>query len=147
DIDVHFRGRTITSGGHGFCGIGRKRLLNILQSRCEQLGVELVFDTEARPRSRARLGRAHCDPPAGRLALDLRATACGRQPHRQRAGRAFVVVREGVQESQELVKELQDFVKQAIAPYKYPGAVEFRKSLPRTETGKPQRFKLRAGTW
>ena len=46
DIEVHFRGRTITSGGHGFCGIGRKRLLNILQSRCEALGVELVFDTE-----------------------------------------------------------------------------------------------------
>jgi anthraniloyl-CoA monooxygenase len=32
DIDVHFKGRTITSGGHGFCGIGRKRLLNILQA-------------------------------------------------------------------------------------------------------------------
>ncbi len=46
DIDVHFKGRTITSGGHGFCGIGRKRLLNILQRRCEQLGVRLVFETE-----------------------------------------------------------------------------------------------------
>ena len=46
NIDVHFKGRTITSGGHGFCGIGRKRLLNILQRRCEQLGVKLVFDTE-----------------------------------------------------------------------------------------------------
>ena len=45
DIDVHFRGRTITSGGHGFCGIGRKRLLNILQHRCEALGVELVFES------------------------------------------------------------------------------------------------------
>ncbi|HKU85819.1 MAG TPA: bifunctional salicylyl-CoA 5-hydroxylase/oxidoreductase [Casimicrobiaceae bacterium] len=44
DIDVHFKGRTITSGGHGFCGIGRKRLLNILQHRCEALGVELVFE-------------------------------------------------------------------------------------------------------
>jgi anthraniloyl-CoA monooxygenase len=43
DIDVHFRGRTISSGGHGFCGIGRKRLLGILQRRCEALGVELVF--------------------------------------------------------------------------------------------------------
>ncbi len=48
DIDVHFRGRTITSGGHGFCGIGRKRLLNILQARCEALGVELVFQNEAK---------------------------------------------------------------------------------------------------
>ena len=46
DIDVHFRGRTITSGGHGFCGIGRKRLLNILQARCEELGVRLVFETD-----------------------------------------------------------------------------------------------------
>ena len=46
DIDVHFKGRTITSGGHGFCGIGRKRLLNILQARCEALGVELVFEED-----------------------------------------------------------------------------------------------------
>jgi anthraniloyl-CoA monooxygenase len=44
DIEVNFRGRTIRSGGHGFCGIGRKRLLNILQRRCEDLGVELVFE-------------------------------------------------------------------------------------------------------
>jgi anthraniloyl-CoA monooxygenase len=46
DIDTHFKGRTITSGGHGFCGIGRKRLLNILQQRCEELGVKLVFETD-----------------------------------------------------------------------------------------------------
>jgi len=45
DIDVFFKGRRITSSGHGFCGIGRKRLLNILQARCEELGVELVFET------------------------------------------------------------------------------------------------------
>jgi anthraniloyl-CoA monooxygenase len=46
DIDVHFKGRLIRSGGHGFCGIGRKRLLNILQARCEELGVRLVFETD-----------------------------------------------------------------------------------------------------
>ena len=45
DIDIHFRGKTIRSSGHGFCGIGRKRLLNILQERCEALGVKLVFET------------------------------------------------------------------------------------------------------
>jgi len=45
DIDVFFKGRKVTSSGHGFCGIGRKRLLNILQARCEELGVKLVFDT------------------------------------------------------------------------------------------------------
>lgn len=46
DIAVHIGGRTMVSGGHGFCGIGRKKLLNILQSRCEQLGVELVYETD-----------------------------------------------------------------------------------------------------
>lgn len=46
DIDVHFKGRTVRSGGHGFCGIGRKRLLNILQQRCLDLGVELKFETD-----------------------------------------------------------------------------------------------------
>ncbi|WP_213302867.1 bifunctional salicylyl-CoA 5-hydroxylase/oxidoreductase [Paraburkholderia sacchari] len=46
DIEIHFRGRSIRSSGHGFCGIGRKRLLNILQARCEQLGVKLVFETQ-----------------------------------------------------------------------------------------------------
>jgi anthraniloyl-CoA monooxygenase len=46
DIELHFKGRCIRSGGHGFVGIGRKRLLNILQARCEALGVELVFERE-----------------------------------------------------------------------------------------------------
>src|SRR5439155_25570994 len=41
DIDVHFRGETVTSGGHGFIGIGRKRLLQILQDRARELGVTL----------------------------------------------------------------------------------------------------------
>jgi anthraniloyl-CoA monooxygenase len=48
DIEVHIRGHKVRSGGHGFIGIGRKRLLNILQRRCEQLGVELLFDTDVR---------------------------------------------------------------------------------------------------
>ncbi len=47
DIELRFKGRTLRSGGHGFVGIGRKRLLNILQARCEQLGVNLVFEIEA----------------------------------------------------------------------------------------------------
>ncbi len=46
DIEVNIRGHKIRSGGHGFCGIGRKRLLNILQQRCEDLGVQLVFETD-----------------------------------------------------------------------------------------------------
>jgi anthraniloyl-CoA monooxygenase len=46
DIDVFFKGERITSSGHGFSGIGRKRLLNVLQDRARELGVELVFETE-----------------------------------------------------------------------------------------------------
>ena len=46
DIDVHYRGTTITTGGHGFCGIGRKRLLNILQQRATELGVQQSFEHE-----------------------------------------------------------------------------------------------------
>ena len=38
DIDIHFNCRVVRSGGHGFIGIGRKKLLNILQARCEELG-------------------------------------------------------------------------------------------------------------
>ncbi|MCW1967455.1 MAG: bifunctional salicylyl-CoA 5-hydroxylase/oxidoreductase [Anaerolineae bacterium] len=46
DIEIHYKGRMVRSGGHGFCGIGRKRLLNILQARCAELGVKLVYETE-----------------------------------------------------------------------------------------------------
>jgi anthraniloyl-CoA monooxygenase len=49
DIDVHIRGETITSGGHGFIGIGRKRLLEILQDRARELGVTLHFEAECDP--------------------------------------------------------------------------------------------------
>jgi 2-aminobenzoate-CoA ligase len=56
--------------------------------------------------------------------------------------KAFVVKREDGAEG-DLAKELQDFVKAQIAPYKYPRAIEFVAALPRTETGKVQRFRLR----
>jgi 2-aminobenzoate-CoA ligase len=59
--------------------------------------------------------------------------------------KAFVVLRPGHVGDAAMVKTLQDFVKQTVAPYKYPRAVEFRTALPRTETGKLQRFRLRQG--
>lgn len=46
DIAVHIDGRTMVSGGHGFCGIGRRKLLDILRARCEHLGVEIRYETE-----------------------------------------------------------------------------------------------------
>jgi 2-aminobenzoate-CoA ligase len=57
--------------------------------------------------------------------------------------KAVVVLRAGFEGGPELVKELQDFVKASIAPYKYPRAVEFVDALPRTSTGKLQRYRLR----
>ncbi len=46
DIDIHFKGHTIASGGHGFCGISRKHLLAILQERAANVGVELHFQVD-----------------------------------------------------------------------------------------------------
>ncbi|HPF28251.1 MAG TPA: hypothetical protein PK159_16825, partial [Steroidobacteraceae bacterium] len=49
DIVVHFRGAAMRSGGHGFCGIERKHLLNIMQDRARALGVEQTFEYEVDP--------------------------------------------------------------------------------------------------
>ncbi len=57
--------------------------------------------------------------------------------------KAFVILRPGNPGTPALVEAFQDFVKKTIAPYKYPRAIVFVDSLPRTETGKVQRFKLR----
>jgi 2-aminobenzoate-CoA ligase len=64
-------------------------------------------------------------------------------PDRGHIVKAFIVLREPSEAGEALVRELQDFVKREIAPYKYPRAIEFVPELPRTETGKLQRFKLR----
>jgi 2-aminobenzoate-CoA ligase len=57
--------------------------------------------------------------------------------------KAFVVLRPGTAATETTVKELQEFVKSQIAPYKYPRSIEFVSALPRTETGKLQRYRLR----
>lgn len=58
---------------------------------------------------------------------------------------AHVVLREGVDKGPTLIKGLQDHVKSVIAPYKYPRSIVFTTALPKTPTGKVQRFKLKAG--
>jgi benzoate-CoA ligase family protein len=57
--------------------------------------------------------------------------------------KAFVVLKQGVAASPELVRELQDFVKQRITPYKYPRRIEFLSELPKSAAGKVLRYKLR----
>lgn len=66
-------------------------------------------------------------------------------PDRERGyiPKAFIVLNPGFRPTVALERDLQDFVKAMIAPFKYPRAVEFIDALPRTETGKVQRFKLR----
>ena len=59
--------------------------------------------------------------------------------------KAFVVLRQGFAGDAAMVEALQNHAKATIAPYKYPRAVEFREALPKTPTGKLQRFKLREG--
>ena len=64
-------------------------------------------------------------------------------PERGNVVKAFVVLAEGHRGTEEMVSELQEFAKKEIAPYKYPRVVEFIETLPRTETGKIQRYRLR----
>jgi benzoate-CoA ligase len=58
--------------------------------------------------------------------------------------KAFVVLRPGTRASEELAELLKQHVKARLAPYKYPRWIEFAAELPKTATGKIQRFKLRA---
>ncbi len=65
-------------------------------------------------------------------------------PERGQIVKAFVVLRQGFAADPELARHLQEHVKATIAPYKYPRAIEFVTSLPKTQTGKLQRYRLRA---
>ena len=60
DVEMFFKGRSVRSGGHGFCGIGRKKLLNILQERCMALGVDLVFEADVQD-DQAAAAQYHAD--------------------------------------------------------------------------------------
>jgi 2-aminobenzoate-CoA ligase len=64
-------------------------------------------------------------------------------PARGTIVQAFVVLREGVPQDAAMVIELQDFAKKSIAPYKYPRVVTFVAELPKTISGKTQRYRLR----
>jgi 2-aminobenzoate-CoA ligase len=57
--------------------------------------------------------------------------------------KAFIVLQPAFNADEKMVVTLQNYVKETIAPYKYPRAIEFKESLPRTDSGKLQRFKLR----
>jgi 2-aminobenzoate-CoA ligase len=83
----------------------------------------------------------------GALLLHPAVAECGviGAPDEERGNivKAFVVLKPGIDPGPALIAELQKFVKETIAPYKYPRAIEFIAALPRTETGKLQRSRLR----
>jgi 2-aminobenzoate-CoA ligase len=80
---------------------------------------------------------------AGHPAVSESCVVAAPDPQRGQLVKAYVVLREGVAATPELVTELQEYAKRQIAPYKYPRTVEFVESLPRTSTGKIQRYVLR----
>jgi 2-aminobenzoate-CoA ligase len=80
---------------------------------------------------------------AGHPAVSDCCVVAAPDPQRGQLVKAYVVLRDGVAASPELVTELQEFAKKQIAPYKYPRVVEFIESLPRTSSGKVQRYVLR----
>jgi 2-aminobenzoate-CoA ligase len=57
--------------------------------------------------------------------------------------KAFIILNSKFEPSDELIKDIQNHTKKTIAPYKYPRRIEFVANLPKTQTGKLQRFKLR----
>jgi len=79
----------------------------------------------------------------GHDAVEECAVVASPDEERGNVAKAFVVLREGVEAGDALVEELQDFAKSRIAPYKYPRRLEFLAELPKTQTGKIQRFRLR----
>lgn len=66
-------------------------------------------------------------------------------PHELRGNivKAFIILQDGYEPSDDLVKELQNYVKYDVAPYKYPRAIEFVEELPKTNSGKIRRVELR----
>ena len=64
-------------------------------------------------------------------------------PGRTQIVKAFIVLRDENKRGDDLTKTLQDFVKNRIAPYKYPRTIQYVDKLPKTATGKLQRFRLR----
>ena len=108
----------------------------LYQSRTDDMIISAGYNIAA-----AEVEDALLRAPGGRR---VRGRSARPTTERGQIVKAFVVLRAGrTAATRRWCSALQEFVKATVAPYKYPRAVEFREALPRTETGKLQRFRLR----
>jgi 2-aminobenzoate-CoA ligase len=148
-------GRLAVRGPTGCRYLGDKRQTEYVQNGWNVTGDTYVQDADGYFRYQARsddmiisAGYNIAGPEVETVLLTHQAVAeCGvvGQPDEERGQivKAYVVLNQGVAADAGLTRALQDYVKATVAPYKYPRAIEYVTSLPRTETGKLQRFELR----
>jgi len=148
-------GRLAVRGPTGCRYLGDKRQSEYVQHGWNVTGDTYIKDADGYFRYQARsddmiisAGYNIAGPEVEAVLLTHPAVAeCGvvGQPDADRGQivKAYVVLKQGFAADSGLTRTLQEFVKSAVAPYKYPRAIEYVTSLPRTETGKLQRFALR----
>ena len=148
-------GRLAVRGPTGCRYLGDKRQLEYVQQGWNITGDTYIKDADGYFRYQARsddmiisAGYNIAGPEVETVLLTHPAVAeCGvvGQPDAERGQivKAYVVLNQGYAADMTLTRTLQDYVKAAVAPFKYPRAIEYVTSLPRTETGKLQRFELR----
>ena len=148
-------GRLAVRGPTGCRYLGDKRQREYVQNGWNVTGDTYIKDADGYFRYQARsddmiisAGYNIAGPEVETVLLTHPAVAeCGvvGQPDDERGQivKAYVVLNQGFTADMALTRTLQDYVKATVAPYKYPRAIEYVTSLPRTETGKLQRFELR----
>jgi len=148
-------GRLAVRGPTGCRYLGDKRQSEYVQNGWNVTGDTYIKDADGYFRYQARsddmiisAGYNIAGPEVETVLLTHPAVAeCGvvGQPDDERGQivKAYVVLNQGFAPDAALTRTLQDYVKAAVAPYKYPRAVDYVLNLPRTETGKLQRFELR----
>ncbi|HXX02774.1 MAG TPA: AMP-binding protein [Xanthobacteraceae bacterium] len=148
-------GRLAVRGPTGCRYLGDKRQAEYVQYGWNVTGDTYIKDADGYFRYQARsddmiisAGYNIAGPEVEAVLLTHPAVAeCGvvGQPDAERGQivKAYVVLKQGFAADAALTRTLQEFVKSTVAPYKYPRAIEYVTTLPRTETGKLQRFALR----
>src|SRR5271167_3406239 len=155
ECPVGTAGRLAVRGPTGCRYLCDKRQLEYVQQGWNITGDTYIKDADGYFRYQARsddmiisAGYNIAGPEVETVLLTHPAVAeCGvvGQPDDERGQivKAYVVLNQGYAADMTLTRTLQDYVKAAVAPFKYPRAIEYVTSLPRTETGKLQRFELR----